>query len=703
MPYHQFALPVSATNLAVDHKNQSYPLLLDTDTFDRTGEDGDIPILPINGGDEYVGEAVEGHWHKGWDGNISTFCATINGGTLRLTGVAAVAGTGGNGWVNSHHPAPLLDELEYTFSLEVPVDDTGTTASRDIKLAHFIKQDKDELQPDSDNNFLQIEVDVDENGLIMYVRKEVNGTNTTLDSGYDYTMDGSRSTGNLEATIWRLVFNEKPGTTGASVSIYLKQGATLATAEAATENELDGSPYDISDLAFNVGYPSYRIYTENTTYFGTAYNSANRAASTYLRLDYPSQFDVNYDWTEADYGKGQVELYDGDPDSGGIRVYDEDHEFANDPYLQNGLVRIHVDDGAQHGLVFYGYIGGSWEQLTTLYYPRLDVSNTNLQHTFFKSIEYLSPEKVILKLKNTNSSTDNDDYYTLYNLTLKRGLYSVLYEPTIIYPIEPIEAQYLDKETDSRFKYIGDCGIADEDLAVTATNTTLTDNFGVVEDNSGDAVILSASTNKNDLGSFSGDGTHLRMNEIQPSAYAGAQFVIGVSPFSLVANLFKEAEDASLNAGATAAADGAASGGQAALLNAQNENVEYHLTAGTDLPSGRYCAVFRIRDTNQVVGDPRIRVWNLTDTDWRNEESIYVSLTVTATYAYYCTFFDITDADVSDGDSIRIRCIKILADANDIYVDYFLIIPIGNGMNWPQDLSHGALRGITQHPRLSER
>ena len=102
MPHHLFALPVSATNISVEKDGATYPILLDTDTFDRAGEDGDIPILPLSGGDKYIGEALEGHWHKGWDANIGTFTATIAAGILRMTGIASAPGTAGNGWINSH-------------------------------------------------------------------------------------------------------------------------------------------------------------------------------------------------------------------------------------------------------------------------------------------------------------------------------------------------------------------------------------------------------------------------------------------------------------------------------------------------------------------------------------------------------------------------------------------------------------------------
>jgi len=34
---------------------------------------------------------------------------------------------------------------------------------------------------------------------------------------------------------------------------------------------------------------------------------------------------------------------------------------------------------------------------------------------------------------------------------------------------------------------------------------------------------------------------------------------------------------------------------------------------------------------------------------------------------------------------------KQTANANEIYVDYFLIVPLGDGRDWPQDLAHAAL------------
>jgi len=708
MPAHMVGLPVSATNLSISREGESYPLLLDTDTFDRAGEDGDIPVLPLNGGDEFVGEALEGQWHKGLDANIDTFTATINSGVLRLTGVAKVAGTAGIGWINSHHPIPMLDGLELTVSMEVPVDDTGITANRDIVYGFFLKQDKNEVVPTNDNNYINIRTLVNENGLILYLRKRVNGIVTTLDSGYDYTMDGTQSTGNLEATIWRLVFNGKPGTPGATLSVYLKQSDTLANAETATENELDGSPYDISDLAFVIGYPSYRIYTQNTTYFGATYDSANRAASTYLRVNYDnSPFKVHYDFTPADYGEGDVMLFDGDPDSGGVRVYDEDHEFANDVYLQNGLIRLHLNEAVVFGCLFELYTGAAYTEAIDHHGYALQTSAKNLSYPHLVNVVYLSPEKIVLSIKLTDTASNDDDYYIIETVTLVRGAYYFKASPQQAYPLETTYLIHYNSPT-PRFGYVGDNGIGDTDLAITGNNATLTDNFLIAfDDVDANNKLISLSTDKEPddaptrFQAFQGGSLYIQ--NYVPQTLLSTDFFLGFSQFSNVSNLFEEAEDGVLEGGASSDADAGASGGAAAKYDAQSERSIHRLTAGTDLPAGRYLAVFRMRDTNQVADDVGLRAWNQTDNEYRNREGKTKTITVTATYAYYGLIFDITDADATGTDLIKIYSQKNLADANTVYEDYILIIPIGNGMNWSQDLAHSALRGVTQLPRLCER
>jgi len=860
MPAHIHALPVSATNIMLkDSKGETYPITLDTDTFNRTGEDGDIPVLPLNGGDEFAGEILEGAWHKGWDSDIDTFTASIDSGILRLTGVAKAAGTTGRGWINSHHPLPLLDDVEVTFSMEVPVDDTGATANRDIFYYFFLKQDKNEIDPNNDNNYFRVYTFVDENGLELFIQKKVDGAITQLASGYDYTMDGNSSTGDLEATIWRLVFNGKPGTTGATMSVYLKQSDTLANAESATEHEVTGSPFNVSDLAFNVAYPAYRISTANTTYFGTAYDSANRAASGYLRVKYPPQFKTCYDFTPSDYGKADVCLFDGDPDGGGVRVYDEDHTFANDVYIQNSLIRARFKEATANYPEIYAYLSSTWTKVAQHEWIQ-QTSVKNLEYLHVLSIESISPEEIKLKIKWTDTATNDNDYYVTCYVTVLRGRPELKFEFIDTNPKYEIHTATTGNPT-TRFGYTGDGGIGDVDLTISGNNTTHSDNFILTFDDDGNGVIISSyATKKPDNKMYSYRGYINKFQGFTYSDLLNTVFYIGLTYFSDIAHLFKEAEDATISASARLYLDGAGedtvtendgvwanttncakdennatnvsvgsvnlkitssgagavvatctpasplgkltkfdalklylngnpdsdvtirlkdssggdvsktqavtgsatqytldlphsatdlqgwadngfdfadfttltiewtasgageivyvdglheyigtttsrgrgetlSGGEAAVLDEINDRITYEMNPVSNyLPEGKYLLVWRLKDTDQVASDVNIRSYNNTESEYRNQENANKLETLSSSFGYDVLIVDIMNDD--SGDHINHIITKNTATENTILVDYFLIVPISDGMNLPLDLAHNPLRSITQHPRL---
>jgi len=121
---YEVGLPVGATAIKITCNGRDYPILLDTDTFNRAGEDGDIPILPLCGGDEFSGSPLEGQWKKGWGADISVFTARIDGGVLELGGLYDGAGADPDGWIDSHHPIPLMDSTVVTVELESPANDT---------------------------------------------------------------------------------------------------------------------------------------------------------------------------------------------------------------------------------------------------------------------------------------------------------------------------------------------------------------------------------------------------------------------------------------------------------------------------------------------------------------------------------------------------------------------------------------------------
>ena len=121
------------------------------------------------------------------------------------------------------------------------------------------------------------------------------------------------------------------------------------------------------------------------------------------------------------------------------------------------------------------------------------------------------------------------------------------------------------------------------------------------------------------------------------------------------------------------------------------------------LPEGRYLAIIRAKDTNQVENDLYVDIYNKTDGEKRSERNQAFTLTLTSEFAYYTEVFDITADDAADNDTIEIYLAKNKTDANSIYVDYFLIIPIGNGESWPQDLAHNAMRTFTKYYKVYKR
>lgn len=789
----ELGFPVGATALKITSNGRDYPILLDTDTFDRTGEDGDIPILPLCRGDEFIGESLAGAWKKGWTTTIDAdqaFTAIIDSGLLKFKGEADLAGTYGYGWIKSMHVVPMMNETEVTVELEVPINDVVAGNNRAIYFKFFLCQNKVVTErPSLNDNTLFVEIHVTDNGLLMTVAKSIEDADTNLFTGSTY-IDGSGVSETADKfTVWRIVFHDAvAGATAPEdvnhMHVYLKQGVDRPTAEGATENELSNSPYDISDILFDVGYPAYQISTQNVDY----YDDGTEAVSTYFRVNYPSLFSLKYDFADADVGKSDVELWDGDPDvSTSVQVFDEDHVFTHDAYLQNGLIRLHIDEAIEYGLKLYSYYNVAWNQPFDQLWFNAVTGDEDLRWPVLRYIESISPEKTVIWIRLLNSDTINDDYYLNVRITIERGKYSLKLDNLDVYPDQDLRFWFLDTAT-VRFGYVQDNDIGDDDINEDGDNSTPTDNFLVAFDDDGEEVLGVVFTDEKPAGGntrfFAEDGGDLSIEDIDTVDTAGTIIWISLIPFSLLANLFIEAEDATLGGGAaryftdptggstfvraqsSAGADntqtltiigsvggvrttdtialngvawvngavdftrvyileldGVTAGNitvqgsdagavhiipaatthvdNAVILDAINEFCFYPFQAGTHLPEGRYLAVYRVRDTAPAEpNDLQHYVQNATDGTRRNEENDTPLITVTGVYAYYSLVFDITAEDVSGNDFLDVVARKITGNANEIYVDYFLIIPIGDGANLPQDLSHSAMRSFNKPRRL---
>lgn len=560
MPAYESAFPVGITDLELrDTNGVTYPIIIGTHTFTRTGKDGAEVIFQLFSGDEFIGEILEGGWRKAWDSNMSVFTAHIDGGNLELTGVSVGPPAYGTGWITNANPIVLVDTLEIVYAEQAPVDDTGAVAAKDIFTMFYIGEDNDMTDPHGDNNYFRVIRNIDEFGTKFQLTRNVNGSVVTYAEGWDYTMDTTWGTGDIEACIWRFVFHGKVGTVNAHMHIYLKQGATIATI--GSENEITGSPFDTDTWAVHVMYPSLRIQTQNSTYFGTEIDSANAHIVGYIRVTYP---DFNHDFKvpEANKTTGDVQLWDARGETDETlwqQVLDRNHDFVGDPILQNGLIRAQITELGLKGFVTSCYTGADYTSFVDEHSYYLGDAATQLTYPDVLSIEKLTPEKISLKVRFRNSETANEDYYLDAVYTLKRGSYGFIVTSITTFPVGSV-LPYWAKADDWRFAYVGDDKIADDDIGGNVSNTNLPDNFmiGFDPEQSGILAFVGTSQKPTDASSEfeSVSSSWLVINSYSPSDLTDLRLFLGVIPFSDIANLFIEAEDATISAATRSYLDG---------------------------------------------------------------------------------------------------------------------------------------------------
>jgi len=89
------------------------------------------------------------------------------------------------------------------------------------------------------------------------------------------------------------------------------------------------------------------------------------------------------------------------------------------------------------------------------------------------------------------------------------------------------------------------------------------------------------------------------------------------------------------------------------------------------LPRGKYLLLIRMKDTNAVTNDARVRVWNFTD----GTNPLIREVTLSPTYKIYPFVFTIDADDVND--DIRILVYKTTSTTNNIYVDFYRLVYLG--------------------------
>jgi len=312
-----------------------------------------------------------------------------------------------------------------------------------------------------------------------------------------------------------------------------------------------------------------------------------------------------------------------------------------------------------------------------------------------------------LKVRHEDTGTQDGDYYVDTEITLEQGKYYITEEIKNMFPISNEVRVWFFDSTTLRWGYVGNSDVGDDDLGIDGQNTTMTDNLMVAFDDAGAAVlaILSTTQKPDDATAYlqAQDGGDLNIVDFLPATAPGTILMYGLVPFSLIANLWWQYNELTLDGGATTATPGVGEDTGVVQLDAQNEGAHKDLTAGTSLPAGTYA--FIIRDYGVgAVQNYDARVYNSTDGDYRNEEMAYVTFQAqNAAWTYRTVFFDITDQDVTDGDTIELKVNQPNAGPNTVYIDYFLIVPISNGADWPKDLCHNFVRSVTHAPIIRRR
>jgi len=143
------------------------------------------------------------------------------------------------------------------------------------------------------------------------------------------------------------------------------------------------------------------------------------------------------------------------------------------------------------------------------------------------------------------------------------------------------------------------------------------------------------------------------------------------------------------------------SGGSAVVLDAQNESTAFTKLGVTDLSVGTYLIIIRAKDTDQVATDGRFYVYNNSDTKHIMEKGVDSQETLTSAFLFYVATFNI--ASWASGDTLEFKFRKNTVTENTIFVDYFLIIPLGDGRDGPQDSAHAALRTSDNRRRVFRR
>lgn len=483
---------------------------------DRVGVDGTDKILPLLGSDNFVGDVLSNEWQKEYLTMIGTPTMLLDGGALKMKGTGHADGYAQD--LRSRHLLYLVDGL--TVDVHMKLDALASTATHNI-TAYFI----------GGNSWFWVTLYANTSVYWIDVGVYRNGAVSTILSG--------NIVADQEGT-FRLVFD--PNGTGYT-HVYFHEGSGDVDE---SSDEVYGSPFDL-----DIGVDLCALWFRQHNFEAVSHT----VESNFVHVTYPEGSTLlrHQLAAQADRYKNRCRIFDTNgsvTESEWTEIFDCDHKLVGDTVMQNGLMRLFVDEKAQYGLMVYYWNGAAWDNPLNRLYLLLTGDSKILSYPALKNVDMSCPDKAIFTLRLHDSALENDDYYADVRVTLQRGSYSIQIEVLAVYPLQDVRFAFLNS-TALRFGYVGDVdshGIGDDELDLTANNTTLSDNFMIAFDDAGDELYAFVCSNIQPDSRFqASDGGDLIIEDFTVANLRTAKVFVGIVPFSNVVHLFDEAEDGTLS------------------------------------------------------------------------------------------------------------------------------------------------------------
>ncbi len=509
MPVQEVPLPVGAKNIS--------PAL---STITRSSKDGSIPVVRLFDGDNFVGEVLEGHWK--WGGDIP-FSNRIISGTLTMAANAQFAGTPRTSWLNCTSGIYIQQDSYIDVHLEVQT----VSPANPFYFSFYLRREQGvTTEPGSDDDFLELRIirTATPNTQIQIV-KSVNNSETTIYAAATITND--------EGT-----FRVKFRPDDEEMDIYFHDGAG-AVVEGTDELTLID---DTLDLSFEVGAPCYEFSNEATASY-TGYSDSVDA--------YHPDFIVSYELDPSAVGDGDVKIWDtmdSVTEADWHRVYAENHDFTGDCVMENGLIRLMVDDSVIDGLKLYFWNGASYAQPLDMIRLYQEADGRTLNYPFFKNVESMSRhEGAQIRIRLGDSATESGTEFAELSISLARGKYHIVAEIEETRPTQSVRFIF-GNSTPLRWAFVGDDLVGDVDVDQSATNTVLSDNFLItLDDDDANKVMGTLATNQDPGGGGSAfytyQGDYIALYSILSTDFDVTEVYLGITKYDGTMNsLFIEAE-----------------------------------------------------------------------------------------------------------------------------------------------------------------